>query len=614
MLRGIAVLLCVIMSGDAWASMVSHANSLSKSSSYTADMKYFGGKSYGCELVSTSADYKYSDGDIIQALDNDMYAYKCVDVSGTANDKWERMDTQYCADSPVKNVKMKHTKICVYQSNVEKKCKLYDEYFDNSKYEAWQNGCVRVECVDDTFIDKDGKCQERKCGDSPEGTVLENQECTPNVITDSNAASCTKKCTYKENPNRMVWVISISECRQNYRPSDDENSCVRTIGPGDDCAANDLPQFATVGKYNSGLKCVATKCKAGTYLVVSSAGASQGWCVADSYCQSVKKMDASYKLTIIDGEKTDLSCVAPVTEDNAQSDAENTSTPTQETVTDTAVVAAPVEDGGSASTTDDGVTSPTNVQDTTVVSADETAVDDVVAAPGVNPQVNSLQAQQESQDNIDKLKDSAKSAKDREQSDANKLLGAAGIGATGVGGMMLASGAAEQDADADAENAMRAYLATFTCSYGNGKNVRGGDVDIELPGGNDLIALYAEYVALANDLKVHKEALGMRPGIESEPILNAATSGLYDDVAIGKTGGAYASLARALTDPNSQDAKMWQEQKDEAAEKKKTGAITAGIGAAGSLVGDLIINSGDDEKCDTEYEWSADKQKCVKKK
>ena len=193
---------------------------------------------------------------------------------------------------------------------------------------------------------------------------------------------------------------------------------------------------------------------------------------------------------------------------------------------------------------------------------------------------------------IDELRDNADAMKTNEQSTANKLLGATGMGATGIGGMQMASAMAEGNADADAEAAMRAYLATFHCNYGAGKNIPGGERDIELPGGNELIGLYSEYVNLANDLKVRKTALDMRPGIESEPILDAATSGLYDDVAIGKTSGAYTSLARALMDPNGADAAAWAAQKAETADKKKTGMITAGIGAAGSLVGNLAINSG----------------------
>lgn len=201
-------------------------------------------------------------------------------------------------------------------------------------------------------------------------------------------------------------------------------------------------------------------------------------------------------------------------------------------------------------------------------------------------------SESDSQAKINELKDNAQKMKDKEQSTANKLLGAAGIGATGIGGMQLASAMAEDNADDAAEESMRAYLATFHCNYGDGKNIRGGERDIELPGGNELIGLYSEYVNLANDLKVRKTALDMRPGIESEPILDAATSGLYDDVAIGKTSGAYTSLARALMDPNGADAAAWAQQRADTADKKKAGLITAGIGAAGSLVGNLAINSG----------------------
>lgn len=201
-------------------------------------------------------------------------------------------------------------------------------------------------------------------------------------------------------------------------------------------------------------------------------------------------------------------------------------------------------------------------------------------------------SESDSQAQINELKDNAQKMKDKEQSTANKLLGAAGIGATGIGGMQLASAMAEDNADDDAEESMRAYLATFHCNYGDGKNIKGGERDIELPGGNELIGLYSEYVNLANDLKVRKTALDMRPGIESEPILDAATSGLYDDVAIGKTSGAYTSLARALMDPNGADAAAWAQQRADTADKKKAGLITAGIGAAGSLVGNLAINSG----------------------
>ena len=177
----------------------------------------------------------------------------------------------------------------------------------------------------------------------------------------------------------------------------------------------------------------------------------------------------------------------------------------------------------------------------------------------------------------------------REQSVANKILGAAAIGAGGIGGMMLASGLSEQQSDKDAENAMRAYLAIFTCKYGD-KRVSGGATDIELPGGNELINLYSEYVALANDLKSRKAALGIKPGIESESILYGATSGLYDDISDGKTSGVYTSLSRALSDSDGEDAAAWAVQKAESEKKVKTGSTVGGVGVAGGAIGNLIIN------------------------
>lgn len=181
-------------------------------------------------------------------------------------------------------------------------------------------------------------------------------------------------------------------------------------------------------------------------------------------------------------------------------------------------------------------------------------------------------------------------AKAKEQSLANRMLGAAAMGAGGIGGMMLASGLAESAVDADAERDMRAYLATFKCDYGAGMNIRGGETNIELPGAGELVPLYAEYVALANDLKKRKEQLGLKPGIESEPILDSATTGLYDDVSNGITDGVYVSLSRALADPDGADAKKWAEQVDATKQKTKTGGAVGGAGVAGGAVGNMIIN------------------------
>ena len=181
-------------------------------------------------------------------------------------------------------------------------------------------------------------------------------------------------------------------------------------------------------------------------------------------------------------------------------------------------------------------------------------------------------------------------AKAREQSLANRMLGAAAIGAGGIGGMQLASALAEQRADADAERDMAAYLATFRCDYGAGRNISGGEVNVQLPGANVLLPLYNEYTTLAADLKTRKEALGMAPGIESEVILDAAASGLYDNAATGITEGAYTSISRALMNPNGADAAEWAAQTEQTAQQIKTGGTVAGAGLGVGLVGNIAEN------------------------
>lgn len=199
-------------------------------------------------------------------------------------------------------------------------------------------------------------------------------------------------------------------------------------------------------------------------------------------------------------------------------------------------------------------------------------------------------SKEDAQKQIDELRENADAMREREQSLANKTIGAAAIGATGIGGMQLASALAEQRADDAAERDMTAYLATFRCDYGAGRNISGGEVNIQLPGANTLLPLYNEYTTLAADLKTRKTALGMTPGLESEVILDAATSGLYDNESLGKTDGAYTSLARALSDPNSADAAEWAAQRADTQQQLKTGAITAGAGALVGIVGNVLTN------------------------
>ncbi len=410
--------------------------------------------------------------------------------------------------------------------------------------------------------------------------------------TGKNAKCVEQKCPPEHGTGEWVangdtYKCKIKSCDKNWKLDDDKNptKCIEVLR---ECNAADKQKLESAGASKTGIKkgtetCIAQDCKCGYTLKNDKC---EKWgenepCTADT--KPALPGNAKNGVLKCDGEKSYCE-ISDCNDGYKPSDDKKSCTSTR-------------GDDCDATAVDPNATAGTNKkvkgQMTCVITA---------CGKGFAPNkdgtkcVASGLTEEQSQQKVDELKENAQKMKDKEQSTANKLLGAAGIGATGIGGMQMASAMAEQNADEDAERDMRAYLATFHCNYGGGKNVKYGETDVELPGGNELIGLYSEYVNLANDLKIRKTALDMRPGIESESILDSATSGLYDDVAIGKTSGAYASLARALLDPNSADAAEWAKQKADTASKKKTGMITAGIGAAGSLVGNLVINSGDKKK------------------
>ena len=191
---------------------------------------------------------------------------------------------------------------------------------------------------------------------------------------------------------------------------------------------------------------------------------------------------------------------------------------------------------------------------------------------------------------LKELQQAYEQAKQREQSLPNRVLSAVSIGAAGIGGAMLMSGIAEQHIDNEAEQEMREYLKTMRCEYADEKSVRGGETNIKLPGGNDMSALYIQYATLANDLKLRKDALGMRSGIESEFAIYKSDTGLYDNVGAGIAGGGYASIARAIMNPDGADATALAEQRAKTESNLKTGAIVGGAGVVGGEIGNIAIN------------------------
>ena len=209
---------------------------------------------------------------------------------------------------------------------------------------------------------------------------------------------------------------------------------------------------------------------------------------------------------------------------------------------------------------------------------------------------------QPDKEKLNEAKQKYEEAKANEQSTANKTLTAVTTAATGIGGMELARGLSEQKADKEAEADMAAYIETMRCTYGDGKQVKTGPEEIELPGGNnaELMKLRSEYFALAADLKERKEALGMKPGIESEVILDKSQTGLYDDENIGITDGAYASLYRAKALHSEKDQARINEDKEASKKRVIGGAVAVAAGAVIGIAGNAIINKKSKQR--TEYE------------
>ena len=195
---------------------------------------------------------------------------------------------------------------------------------------------------------------------------------------------------------------------------------------------------------------------------------------------------------------------------------------------------------------------------------------------------------------LKEAEDKYKKAKENEQSLKNRTLTAATTAATGIGMMKAAAAMSEQKADETAEQDMTAYLATFRCEYGKGQSAKAGNEEITLPGGNDLLKYYTEYKSLADNLKMTKKALGLRPGIEEEVLYDRAESGLYQYSSVGKTDGAYTSLSRALTDTEGKDADAWKTHKEKTAKELKSGLIAAGAGIVGGIAGNMAINGVND--------------------
>ncbi len=551
--------------------------------------------------------YKLKNGKCeLQKADGGIYLFTnkqctltCLSISGYApdpKDQWKC--TQDCTAS-ITDKNVKHAKYRGSQNPNNVKCEIteckgkYHVSDDKQSCVPDQGDCTSeqlaaIHASEGYLITRENKCIPKKCLEpeyKKEGNG-DNATCasqTGKPCKAKNAASAT----YEMQNGKLVCVIK--DCNNGYKVSD--NKCTR------DCLAEaqKTDPLAKKAEYDDKNVCQITDCN-------SKDG--KKYVVVDNKCVEKERdcTDAELKAMNIPGATA-----------GTWSSKKGACTPTACSEPQY----EPKPKGGKCVSVDDSNcdTKPENSKKshqkyneatgTVQCIVDECQAGYRPADDGLSCILEKALSEEDAKKRMEELKDNAQKMKEREQSTENKLLGAAGIGAVGIGGMNIASALSEKSADADAEEDMKAYLATFRCDYGQGRNITGGETNIELPGGNDLLTYTTEYKQLAQNLKIDKEALGMMPGIESEVVFDKAETGLYDNVGIGTQPGAFTSLSRALLDENSADAKAWAAQKDATASKLKTGLVVAGVGAVGSLAGNLAINHGKGDKSDKilkEYE------------
>lgn len=222
-----------------------------------------------------------------------------------------------------------------------------------------------------------------------------------------------------------------------------------------------------------------------------------------------------------------------------------------------------------------------------------------VDADVVEPEIVQTEPDSEKIKKAEEAEAKYKAAAEKEK--AGRAHSAIATGLSTAGGYMLGEAIAERIADNDAEEAMNDYLAGMRCSYAGGQNVELGQT-VEIPGGDELFNYYNKYKQIAERLKRTKAALNLPAGIESQVVYDKAETNLYKYTTLGARSGGEISLARALTDPNSEDAAAWAAQKEKTNTNMTIGGGLATSGLATGIIGRIAVNNKYDDDDDESEE------------
>ncbi|MDE6250603.1 MAG: carboxypeptidase-like regulatory domain-containing protein [Alphaproteobacteria bacterium] len=553
------------------------------------------------DMVGTACNVKNATSAKFAVRDNKLICV--VDTCDTANGYVKSADSLSCIKDCLSTIKEKvplasaaeydSTGKCVIKKCDKKNGKKYIPSDDGQDCEETERDCnkqtdsqIWPEHATAALYKKSKTGGTAKCvaTDCEPGYKPVKGQCV-NQVGQPCKVSHAKEAKFELRDNKLVCVVVSCDTAKGYTKTADGLECIK------DClsTAKNKEPLATKAEFDSNGKCIIKKCdkKDGKKYIPSDDGQKCEETERDCNKQTDSNIwpehatAAAYKKSKTGGA---AKCVATECEDGYD-----------------------VEGGKCTSVNDsDCDKKPENSkkshryydvsQQQTLCIIDECKDGYKISNDMLSCILESALSEEDAKKRMDELKENALKMKEKEQSIENKLLGAAGMATVGIGGMNIASALSEQSADRKAEDDMKAYLATFRCDYGQGRNILGGETNIQLPGASELMQYTTEYKQLALNLKSDKAALGMMPGIESETVFDSATTGLYDDVGIGTQKGAFTSLSRALLDENGADAAEWQAMKDATAKKLKTGVIVAGAGALGTLAGNLAINHGNGDQ------------------
>lgn len=455
------------------------------------------------------------------------------------------------------------------------------------KYELKNNKCEEIRCNETEGYEFNGnsnQCEKTECSESEKQAVIDanglnpqwnGKQCLPKACATNyylnNKNKCVHdKCTKPEDD----WDESQQKCVQ-VRCSDEQISTANATNKSE--WVNGKCEFAcdTAKGYTLNTtknECEQTLCsEKDAKRMIKNNVSKNGYKLEDGVCIAIKCISDDYEIT----------------RDKTACKNKKCPTPEEDVVNGQCTKKRCTVDDLNGIHADDGYW---DVSKQTCIA---TKCNDKLykLKDGKCEKIDNRSDEQRQKDLEEKQK-AYEDAKAKEQSTANKTLTALTTAATGIGGMQLAQGLAEQSADKDAAADMAAYIETMRCTYGEDKQVKAGPTEIELPGANDqeLMNLRGQYLALAQDLKERKNALGMKPGIESETILDRATSGLYDEENIGIINGNYASLYRAQMLQSEADQKKIDDAASTSKKRVTGGAIAAGAGVVVGVVGNSLIN------------------------